>query len=472
MHWLLLVGISLCLILLVLVIVLQTRPSTASERMISGVNDQKRKESEQEKEQTILQMENDRGSKESRTSDELKSAVKTMEQTLAQYNVPYMVFFGTLLGAVRDGKPIEGDDDIDLVIDAKYFSAVYKMIQNMNMKICRRAFRPNVMIQVKGDVAMDIYFYHMVENESMLHFEWNFYRCNSQNSQHDGTGDCVCMRIPADLIFPIQKHTIADTVYRTPSKPIAVVEYLYGPRWRERLKKHVDYETRCTNFTPQIEYRGNTRNGYWNKYYETSRPQTASPFAKFVYEQYMTPHVGQTLLELGCGDARDTSFFNNHNMSCVALDGSKQAITNNRQRYPDIGFHCVDFTCDHFPMQDTTFDYIYTRWTLHSVDEKTEERMLTYMASVMEPGHSLLFIEARTTQDKFCGQGTPVDGEPNAFIYGHYRRFLDADQLKDRLIRDYDMDIVYYKTSDNFSVVHNDRPHLLRIVAKRTIPNE
>lgn len=47
----------------------------------------------------------------------------------------WFISYGTLLGIVRDNQCIDGDDDVDIVIDKKNYEIVKKILQEHNIKI-------------------------------------------------------------------------------------------------------------------------------------------------------------------------------------------------------------------------------------------------------------------------------------------------------------------------------------------------
>ena len=47
----------------------------------------------------------------------------------------WFVGYGTLLGIVRENNCIEGDDDVDIIIDSKHYEALKKIIINEGIKI-------------------------------------------------------------------------------------------------------------------------------------------------------------------------------------------------------------------------------------------------------------------------------------------------------------------------------------------------
>lgn len=486
MQWLVVCLIIVCTIGISVLIFLRTKPVSLVDDSgvidnLSSLMNQFREEKKLANQLEWRNIQFGRSGKVYRNSGELVGALDEIDGLLNRYNIPYVIFFGTLLGVIRDGHPIENDDDIDIIIDEKYYGKVMSMISENDLHVEFQKDHSFVQVFSSSRVAIDTYFYDVIGGENdtevpQLHFNWNFQKCESM--KHDGKDDCVCMRVPSDLILPTESYgmdykretsDVTHTEYNIPGYPITVLSFLYGARWREKLKKEKEYTTKCVNYIPTTTYF--TQEKYWDQYYSSaSVPLDASGFARFVHQQYMfecdSKHIDspRRLLELGCGNARDTCFFQAlDNIDCIAMDGSKEAIDKNVRKCPSAHFFCRDFETDEFPNIGKV-DYVYTRWTLHSVNEHTENRMLDYMVECMHES-SKLFIEVRTTDDAFYGRGEKVEGEEHAYNYGHYRRFIVADDLKSKLESNYGMSIDYFQVSDEFSVVHDDRPTLVRIVA-------
>ena len=106
-------------------------------------------------------------------------------------------------------------------------------------------------------------------------------------------------------------------------------------------------------------------------------------------------------------------------------------------------------------------DYIYTRFSLHSINEKDEDSFLKWVYdSLINNGY--LFLEARSDKDKMLTQGVKISNNEN--YTDHYRRYLNYEQTKNKLIN-LKFDIVESTESDNLSVVGDDNPYLIRIIA-------
>lgn len=76
-------------------------------------------------------------------------------------------------------------------------------------------------------------------------------------------------------------------------------------------------------------------------------------------------------------------------------------------------------------------DVLYMRWFIHSIPPSLADAILAWAVECLPDG-GLVAIEARTTADRRMGKGDPL-GE-NAFIDGHYRRFIEPHDLMYQLV--------------------------------------
>lgn len=203
---------------------------------------------------------------------------------------------------------------------------------------------------------------------------------------------------------------------------------------------------------------------YWRDFYSRHKIGVKpSLFAKFVYKNYLLESINcdtnkrtksntPSLLELGCGNGRDSLYFANNGIDTTAIDqvqeeiaflndyvetqqDSKQSHTESTQEAEQRSdsqnnphFLCGDFTqLDSFSFQQQ-FDCIYSRFTLHSISKAQQDKTLADCLKYCKDG-GILAIEVRGEKNSLCGKGKAVEGETNAFIYdNHYRRFLNFTQ--------------------------------------------
>lgn len=202
---------------------------------------------------------------------------------------------------------------------------------------------------------------------------------------------------------------------------------------------------------------------YWNEFYNRDSMTTHFPseFAKFVM-QYL--ESGKKLMDIGCGNGRDSLYFADNNLIVTGVDASETAIKKLQNRHIDNGlFVCDDFvTCK--ALYQVQYDYFYSRWTIHAITDVQEAELLNNIYnSLNEDG--LLLIEARSINDELYGKGEQVG--KNAFKYnGHFRRFIDKNELKEEL-ESLGFEISYLKEDNGFSRTPESDPTLIRIIAKK-----
>ena len=89
---------------------------------------------------------------------------------------------------------------------------------------------------------------------------------------------------------------------------------------------------------------------------------------------------GRTLVDLGCGNGRDALYFASLGLSVIAIDLSDTAIQTLRERGGDNPrFLCGDFI--NAPIhRPASYDYAYSRFTIHAINQKQERMLLGSMA--------------------------------------------------------------------------------------------
>lgn len=200
---------------------------------------------------------------------------------------------------------------------------------------------------------------------------------------------------------------------------------------------------------------------YWERYYQLQRqadPTKAqySLFAEFMLSELADRDLeSSTLLELGCGNGRDSLFFAHHNLNITAIDQAHEQIAqlnDHAQSHPyahkpvfiagdftqleeiglDSAYNPRSGTSEVQHQKRTQYDCIYSRFILHSISKAQQDKVLEDCLKYCAPGR-ILAIEVRGERNGLFGKGEPVvrDGEieHNAFIYDdHYRRFLNFTQ--------------------------------------------
>ncbi len=143
-----------------------------------------------------------------------------------------------------------------------------------------------------------------------------------------------------------------------------------------------------------------------------------TPFAQYAADYWFPKPTD--ILEIGCGNGRDATWFAKRGHEVVGVDLSDSAIASCARQESPASFQVGDFSDLELGRQ---FNVVYSRFTLHSVDDLTEARTLDTVRKHLQPGGRFI-VEARTVYDELCGWGTRVS-EREWIHENHYRRFLD-----------------------------------------------
>ena len=176
------------------------------------------------------------------SSDHNKNSVSLICEHFS--NLEHFVFYGTLLGFVREGKPIEGDDDVDILVNKKHFNEVKALVKTMNFSIHDGEFpnTTNFFLQAHGRiegtiVLIDFYFYDFDSDPHFILEHWNqFGKVEDEDS---------ILKLPKALIFPLKKEKFSDLEINIPCHSEVICEYLYGRSWRIPLNYGTEYSAVC-----------------------------------------------------------------------------------------------------------------------------------------------------------------------------------------------------------------------------------
>jgi len=196
---------------------------------------------------------------------------------------------------------------------------------------------------------------------------------------------------------------------------------------------------------------------YWDNYYEVnSEPFSNSPFSNFVINQI---EENKSLLDIGCGNGRDSIFFAKNKINTLGIDQSDVAV-NNLKKYENryLNFENTKIS----KLKDTEFDYGYCRFLLHSIDKKSEKYLMNFLNKNIK---NSIFLETRVLNNR---------KEIDSSNMNHYRR-IESENYYVNLFKDFSFKLIYKKTSYNFSKYRNaynvkdikDNPLILRLVLKK-----
>ena len=207
---------------------------------------------------------------------------------------------------------------------------------------------------------------------------------------------------------------------------------------------------------------------YWNAYYEAHRASSEnSDFAAFAVKNM--PSVG-TILDLGCGNGRDSLFFRKNGFQVTGIDASSSAINRLQAECADDGniyFICDDFVCSS-TVYSGQYDYCYSRFSLHAINELQEKELFENVYKVLKD-HGKFFIETRGIHDELYGKGKKIK-EDTFFHDGHFRRFLRKEVLLEKL-KKCGFQIEYEAEKRGFAILGEEDPMVIRVIALKPQEN-
>ena len=213
----------------------------------------------------------------------------------------------------------------------------------------------------------------------------------------------------------------------------------------------------------EVSVKDNER--YWNEFYKREFVHVPSQFCVFV-STYISP--SSTVVELGCGNGRDSHFFSSVNFSVIGVDLSESAIEmsiQNSNPNKDVQFLCGDISeasiCEDINQvlgsrRERADICFYSRFVMHSIDEIQQKAFMLGLHNLMKPGDRV-FFEFRSKED-----------EKTKKVYGnHYRRYVDTEQFITQLVELVGVEIIYSITGRGMAMYNDEDPCVSRIIAQK-----
>jgi lipopolysaccharide cholinephosphotransferase len=134
-------------------------------------------------------------------------------------NLRFILFYGTLLGAVREHDFITHDEDIDVLMyksDMKKFLTLLFTLRDRGFELARYESRGFLSIIRKGEY-IDVYFYEEYTKDANL-----WYCCQD-----------VCKK---EFVFDLIPYNFLEKEYYIPRNYIQYLEYYFGLNWQTPIQ--------------------------------------------------------------------------------------------------------------------------------------------------------------------------------------------------------------------------------------------
>jgi Methyltransferase domain len=386
-----------------------------------------------------------------------------LRATLAE-TVDYDLFlvYGTLLGVVRESAFIGHDLDFDCAYISSHpvGEAAARELQQIAFVLIDTGFqvhwtRKALHISDAESGGVGIELFHLYFDEAgRLQFPFGVAgRSDFIRSQWRG----------------VREIPFAGSSALIPKGAEAIAEHIYGPSWRNPNPGFDWSRDRAQYAAEGIPTDHLIEEVYWADFYARTSYDTGSSFFDLVSSRTDLPDM---VVDIGCGDGRDSYAFARAGRQVVGLDRSHVAIAHATKKAQEMGLRSpVAFTaCDvsdaktlratltaargEDPGRPVLF---YARFFLHSIPEDTQRVMMTVIQQCSRHGDCFA-AEFRTDKDEATAK---VHGE-------HYRRFQNGPAFGRQLSREYGFITKLVEQEGNgFSPYKGEDPHLYRIIARR-----
>ncbi len=171
------------------------------------------------------------------------------------------------------------------------------------------------------------------------------------------------------------------------------------------------------------------------------------------------------IIDVGCGNGRDTFFFGDCGHVTIGLDASKTAVDvdldqlskHHRDRvrfeYFTVGHDKISDLIDGgLPSEAAGLPVVlYSRFFLHAITEDVEDLFVRDLSACADR-ISLAYLEYRELRDAAVNK-----------VYGdHYRRYIDPDAFSDKVAEQGRLKLAYQVVAQGLAKFHHEDPWIAR----------
>lgn len=275
---------------------------------------------------------------------DLLDALGTVIEALTECGVPAFPAYGTLLGAVREGRVIGHDDDADVGYLSHHVDPVdvvresftlQRRLHARGLHITRysgAAFKIDVRVATGRTVGLDVFAGYLDGGHLAMMGE-------------------VFTRFERSWLLPLGEVVLEGRTFPAPARPEKLLEAMYGPGWRVP-------DPTFSFSTPQAVHRRfdglfrgmRTYRNVWDRRYYTALtdPPRQEPH-QLAQHLHRSEPEGTPVVEVGCGRGRDAMWLARRGHPVTAYDFVPKAYAMLAERGERDG---VDVHYDHLNLLD------------------------------------------------------------------------------------------------------------------------
>lgn len=206
---------------------------------------------------------------------------------------------------------------------------------------------------------------------------------------------------------------------------------------------------------------------FWDLFYKDQETLNISDASSFAYYVGTFIYSESVVIDLGCGNGRDSKFLNQFNdvvgidQSDVAIDFCKSQRLLDDKKTKTLAFRSLliedENLCEIFKTEvlksEQSNVFIYARFFLHAIDKFQYEKFWEFAECLNLDFSVSVGVEFRTDEDK----------ENFKLFPDHFRRFLDPNSVvSDAGLRGFKVRALHQ--GYGFAKYKNEDPHVARII--------
>jgi hypothetical protein len=369
--------------------------------------------------------------------------------------LPAFISFGTLLGAVRTGRLIGHDNDIDLGYLSAYTHPVDVVRESIRVEHALRRRDWRVVRQNGGFLAL---YLPQADGSSR---NLDVFACFVVNGWLHQVHD---IRTKADrsAVLPLRDIEFEGRLMPAPAKPEVFLRAAYGRHWRvpdPSFEYHSPKTTkrRINGWLGGLRARRDSWIGYYNSI-SARVPREPSDFARWVFDRQPPTE----LVDVGCGLGRDAIFLASRGFSVTAMDFAPAVVKRAKRKAADedvtVDLLVVNLYSDRESLSRTallarrpTPRIVYARHLLEDLRPHGRENFWRMARTLVRDG-GRCYVEFQTT-----------DNDPKTVAGPSGQQLLDPEQVVAE-VEATGATVVHRETGRAGTGSPNEQPHVCRLV--------
>lgn len=381
--------------------------------------------------------------------------------------VPLFLSYGGLLGAVRNGRLIKYDFDIDVIFHCAE-NEVQDTCQKLSAYLVNQGSRlvPESNGQFKASIVID---------GKMVQFEffagWATAGKYYQYFAVPGT-------VSESDILPLGEVLLEGVRFPAPRNPEVLLEAIYGPNWRSP-DPNFRYQLSSKDWEPFKFLFFSNMKKFWEDYYSAPETQKVfvsdpSPFAELTLDTIENP---ARIADFGCGNGRDSIFFARNGHSVFSVDYSDSAISHvcKAAESESLSLETATLNIANIP-QVAEFamkylesrDIVYARFFTHAISDIGLSNFVNLAKGMLVPGGEMR-IEYRSRPDDVSEEAYAAS---LSYANGdHFRRLRSRPEMEE-FFMGVGFTIVESLSSHGLAVWKDEDPLIGRLIIRKDLKLE